>query len=60
MNNKKGLSLVEVVVSAGAFVVFAMLIQSILLLAHSFQVESKKFIRHISSQSDDQTKGLYS
>ena len=44
MNNKKGFSLVEVIVSAGAFVVFAMLIQSVLLLAHSFQLSQRNLL----------------
>ena len=44
MKNTKGFSIVEVVVSAGAFAVFAILIQNVLLLAHSFQLSQKNLL----------------
>ena len=40
----KGFSLVEVMVSAGAFAVFAILIQNVLLLAHSFQISQRNLL----------------
>ena len=44
MGNIKGFSLMELLVSAGAFAVLALLLQNVLLLGHSFQLSQRNLL----------------